>query len=139
MKPASPWTRIGSTSWAPLSYPDYLAALAVSACHVYLTYPFVLSWSALEAMAAGCLVVGSDTEPVREVVARHKRLSDGFFRSRGLAARVADVLASRHDLGHMRALARETMLARYDRNRICLPAQRRLARRVLDGDYDVPL
>jgi glycosyltransferase involved in cell wall biosynthesis len=123
-----------------LSYPDYLAALAVSACHVYLTYPFVLSWSALEAMAAGCLVVGSDTEPVREVVAHgiNGFLTD-FFDHEALAARVADVLANRHDLGHMRALARETMLARYDRNRICLPAQRRLARRVLDGEYDVPL
>jgi hypothetical protein len=47
-----------------LSYAAYLRVLQVSACHVYLTYPFVLSWSCLEAMRAGCLVIGSATPPV---------------------------------------------------------------------------
>ncbi|KHK03334.1 glycosyltransferase [Desulfovibrio sp. TomC] len=124
----------------PLPYPDYLAALAVSACHVYLTYPFVLSWSALEAMAAGCLLVGSDTEPVREVVAHgiNGFLTD-FFDHEALAAQVAEALANRHGLASMRALARETVLTRYDRNRICLPAHLQLAEQVLNGDFDVPI
>ncbi|MBB2485156.1 glycosyltransferase [Mitsuaria sp. WAJ17] len=54
-------------------YADYKRVLQVSAAHVYLTYPFVLSWSCLEAMATGCFVVGSDTAPVREVLVEGQR------------------------------------------------------------------
>lgn len=120
-----------------LPYPDYLKVLQASACHVYLTYPFVLSWSALEAMAAGCLLVGSDTEPVREVIADGQNgfLVD-FFDHQALAHRIADVLAHRHDLPHLRRAARQTVLERYDKARTCLPAHLRLAERVLAGGFD---
>ncbi|MDP9095449.1 MAG: glycosyltransferase, partial [Pseudomonadota bacterium] len=51
-----------------LPRPAYLDLLRVSALHLYLTVPFVLSWSCIEALAAGCLLLGSDVEPVREVI-----------------------------------------------------------------------
>jgi len=77
-------------------YEGYKRVLQVSAVHTYLTYPFVLSWSMLEAMATGCLVVGSDTAPVREV------LEDGIngqlvrpFDLRALADASLQGLASR--------------------------------------------
>ena len=49
-----------------LSRPDMVAVMRASDAHVYLTVPFVLSWSLLDAMATGCLIVASDTAPVRE-------------------------------------------------------------------------
>ena len=51
-----------------LPYGQYRDVVRASSLHLYLTVPFVLSWSMLECMAAGCLVLGSDTEPVREVI-----------------------------------------------------------------------
>ncbi len=49
-------------------YDQFIRVLQVSAVHIYLTYPFVLSWSMMESMATGCLLIGSDTPPVREVL-----------------------------------------------------------------------
>ena len=96
----------------------------VCACHVYLTYPFVLSWSLLEAMACGAVVIGSDTSPVAEVI------SDGvngllvdFFSHEALAERVAEVLA---DPAAYRALAlegRRTVQQHFDLHGVCLPRQ----------------
>ncbi|WP_110947773.1 glycosyltransferase family 4 protein [Pseudomonas bohemica] len=89
-----------------ISYADYKTVLAVSSCHVYLTYPFVLSWSLLEAMAAGCLIVGSNTPPVREVV------QDGvngilvdFFDTDEISRKIIKVLASSTEFDNLRARA----------------------------------
>jgi glycosyltransferase involved in cell wall biosynthesis len=97
--------------------------MQVSAVHVYLTYPFVLSWSLLEAMSIGCLIVGSDTAPLREVVedGRNGLLVD-FFDHEALARKVADALARRDELAPLRAAARETVVSRYDLQAQCLPA-----------------
>lgn len=74
-------------------YDTYRKVLQVSAVHVYLTYPFVLSWSLLEAMASGCLIVGSDTAPVREVITHGENgLLIDFFNRQMLADRVLQVL-----------------------------------------------
>ena len=92
-------------------YEVYRKVLQVSAVHVYLTYPFVLSWSLLEAMASGCRIVASDTAPVREVIrdGENGELTD-FFDAAALAQKVGAALET--DGGGLRRAARETA-ARY--------------------------
>jgi glycosyltransferase involved in cell wall biosynthesis len=106
---------------------DFLDALAISKTHVALTYPFVLSWSVIEAMAAGCAIVGSDTAPIREVIedGRNGRLVD-FFDTQAMAATIAEVLAGGERVARMRERARADALARFDLASVCLPALIRL-------------
>jgi glycosyltransferase involved in cell wall biosynthesis len=105
-----------------LPYRDYLRALQISSAHVYLTYPFVLSWSVIEAMSVGCVVIASDTAPVREVIEDNRNgLLVPFFDVTALADRVVDVLAHRDRYATLRIAARLTVLDRYDLERTCLP------------------
>jgi glycosyltransferase involved in cell wall biosynthesis len=105
-----------------LPYPQFLAALQVSRVHVYLTYPFVLSWSLLEAMACECLVVGSDTPPVSEVVSHERNgLLVPFFSPMELAQNVIAAASQPAKYRHLRIAARKTVLDRFDLKRICLP------------------
>jgi glycosyltransferase involved in cell wall biosynthesis len=106
------------------SYKDYLTILQISAVHVYLTYPFVLSWSLVEALAAGCTIVASGTPPVRETIedGRNGWLFD-FFDTHGLADRVVEALRSRGALARLREQARRTALKCYDLRGVCLPRQ----------------
>ncbi len=106
----------------PLPYAQYLQVLQISTCHVYLTYPFVLSWSCLESMSAGNVVVASDTAPVREVIEDGRNgLLTGFFDAPAMAARVADVLAAPGDYAAQAVAARATVASRYDLKSVCLP------------------
>ncbi len=109
-----------------IPYRDYLSLLSVSSVHLYLTYPFVLSWSLLEAMASGAFVIGSATPPVEEVVedGRNGWLVD-FFDAQAIAARVAEGLATRDTVDALRVAARETVVSRYAL-RDCLAKQRAL-------------
>lgn len=97
--------------------------MQVSAVYTYLTYPFVLSWSLMEAMSCGCLIVASKTAPVEEVIehGRNGLLVD-FFDPQTLASTVADALARRAELQHLRDAARQTILDRYDLQQHCMPA-----------------
>jgi glycosyltransferase involved in cell wall biosynthesis len=105
-----------------LSYADYLRVLQVSSAHVYLTYPFVLSWSLIEALSAGCLVIGSDTAPVREVIDGRNGILVPFFDVEALVGRVVEALAHQQRFTELRAQARRTVLERFDLKRLCLPA-----------------
>lgn len=97
--------------------------MQVAAVYTYLTYPFVLSWSLMEAMSTGCLIVASKTAPVEEVISHgHNGLLTDFFDPQALAATVADALARRAELQHLRDAARQTIIDRYDLRSRCMPA-----------------
>jgi glycosyltransferase involved in cell wall biosynthesis len=106
-----------------IPFNQYLKVLQISRLHVYLTYPFVLSWSMMEAMSAGCLVLASATPPVQEV------LSDGengllfpFMSHEALAERAIEALAAPDQYAALRANARKTMVDKYDFEKVSLPA-----------------
>ena len=106
-----------------LAYAHFLPLLRLSACHVYLTYPFVLSWSLLEAMSCACPVVGSATAPVQEVIHDgHNGLLVDFFSPLALAEAMADLLRSPERAAALGLAARETMLRDYSLD-ACLPRQ----------------
>jgi glycosyltransferase involved in cell wall biosynthesis len=108
-------------------YPVFLKILQVSRVHVYLTYPFVLSWSMLEAMASGCLLVASRTAPVEEVIRDGENgLLVDFFNPAEVAGRVVAALADRAAFAALRENARRTIVENYDLRTICLPQQLRM-------------
>ena len=97
-------------------YNVFRNVLRVSAVHVYLTYPFVLSWSVLEAMAAGCLVVASRTAPVEEVLRDGENgLLTDFFDKHALAGRVIKALETPESFTGLRRQAVADISAKYSR------------------------
>jgi len=120
--PDADWARVHFLGNVP--YQHFIPLLQLSTVHVYLTYPFVLSWSLLEAMSAGCAIVASDTAPLREAITHDEtgRLVH-FFDVAGLASEICALLddpAARQRLG---ANARAFAQAHYDLKRVCLPRQ----------------
>jgi len=108
-------------------YSTFVKVLQISRVHVYLTYPFVLSWSMLEAMSAGCLVIGSRTPPVEEVMHNcGNGILVDFFSSEEVGDRVVEALEDRRAHNSIRQNARQTIVDEYDLRTICLPAYLRL-------------
>jgi glycosyltransferase involved in cell wall biosynthesis len=115
------WSRVHFLGKLP--YASYRTVLQVSSLHIYLTYPFVLSWSMLEAMAVGVPVLGSDTGPVREVISDGENgFLTGFFDTAALADRALDLIARRDAIAAVGLRGRETVLRHYDFESVGLPA-----------------
>ncbi|MEZ5100609.1 MAG: glycosyltransferase [Thermoleophilia bacterium] len=95
--------------------PDALARiLSLGDLHVYLTVPFVLSWSMIDALACGAIVLGSDTAPVREVIRHNENgLLRDFFDVDGLTATALEVLEAPEDYADVREAAVRTVRERY--------------------------
>jgi glycosyltransferase involved in cell wall biosynthesis len=108
-------------------YIDYLRVLQISTAHVYLTYPFVLSWSMLEAMAAGCLIIGSRTPPVEEVIKHGQNgLLVDFFSPSELVKTICSAVRRKDRHQNLREEARKTVVDKYNFERVCLPKHLKL-------------
>jgi glycosyltransferase involved in cell wall biosynthesis len=118
-----------------IPYAAFVKVLQISRAHVYLTYPFVLSWSMLEAMAAGCLLVASRTSPVEEVIHHGGNgLLVDFFSPEQIADRVVESLEDPQAFASLRRNARQTIIDRYDLQSICLPAHLRMLNMLVPAD-----
>jgi len=105
-----------------LPYETYLSVLQISSAHIYLTYPFVLSWSFLEAMSAGCAMIGSATAPVQEVIRDGENgLLVDFFSTHEIAEAVDRALVDKKAMSAMRENARATVVENYDLKTRILP------------------
>lgn len=114
------WDRLHFLGQVP--YGDYQKLIQLSRCHVYMTMPFVLSWSLLEAMSMQATIVGSDVPPVREAMTHGETgLLVDFFDPDALAAQVIEVLSRPEDFKHLGVAARAHVVKEYDFLTRCLP------------------
>jgi glycosyltransferase involved in cell wall biosynthesis len=110
----------------------FIKVIQISACHVYLTYPFVLSRSCVEAMSMGALVVGSKTAPVEEFIEHGKNgLLVDFFNYDEIANTIIDCLKNPKKYEALRIAARKGVIKKYDLKSVCLPRQIQLLESVL--------
>ena len=130
--PDADWARVHFVGHVP--YQHFIPMLQLSTVHVYLTYPFVLSWSLLESMSAGCAIVASDTAPLREAIVPDVtgRLVN-FFDHRALAQSIADLAADAASRERLGAAAREYAIAHVDLRSVCLPRQLEWVQRLADA------
>lgn len=116
------WARVHFLGNVP--YASYVRLIQLSTVHVYLTYPFVLSWSLLEAMSAGCAIVASDTPPLHEAIRQGEtgRLVD-FFDSAKLGEEICRLLDDPRERERLGKNARRYAMDHFDLKSICLPRQ----------------
>ena len=116
------WGRVHFLGHIP--YQHFIPLLQISTVHIYLTYPFVLSWSLIEAMSVGCAIVASDTQPLREAI-RHDETGRlvNFFDLPKLTDQVCALLDNPEARERLGLNARAFAQANYDLQSICLPRQ----------------
>lgn len=132
------WDRVHFIGRVP--YVNFCEVIQLSRCHIYLTAPFVLSWSMLEAMAMEAVVVASDVAPVREVMTHGETgLLTDFFDPGALARTVAEVLERPADYAHLGSAARAHIVANYDFKSLCLPEHIRRMNSLLPQDRQIAL
>ena len=115
------WSRIHMLGKIP--HNQLIKCFQISSVHVYLSYPFVVSWSLLEAMSCGALIVGSATKPVEELIIHGKNgLTIPFFDVERLACTIIKVLEEPSKFKPLRDAARRTIVKDYER-RDCIKRQ----------------
>ena len=115
-----------------VDHKSLISLYQISSVHVYLTYPFVLSWSLLEAMSCECLVVGSNTEPVKEVITdKSNGLLVDFFNQKEISNTINNILENPKKYEKLKKAARSTIIKKYDLNSVCLPNQIDLVEKLL--------
>ena len=107
-----------------IPYQQFIPILQLSSLHVYLTYPFVLSWSLLEAMSVGCAIVASNTSPVVEAIEHNEtgKLID-FFDPISIAENIIELLNDGQQCARLGTNARNFAVKNYDLQKVCLPQQ----------------
>jgi len=114
------WDRVHFLGRVP--YEGLCNIIRIGRCHLYMSMPFVLSWSMLEAMSMEATVIGSDVAPTREVIEHGKNgLLVDYFNSEALADQIIDVLANREAYAHIGPAARAHVIKEYDFTTVCLP------------------
>ena len=131
--------RMSKEQWArvhfvgSVNYENFVKILQLSSCHVYLTYPFVLSWSLLEAMSIGCPIVASDTKPVHEAIDHEKTgLLTDFFDHKALVQSCVRILEDKILAATLGDNARAFAVKTYDLKTVCLPKQLEWIRGISD-------
>ncbi|MBM2575316.1 glycosyltransferase family 4 protein [Jannaschia sp. Os4] len=132
------WDRVHFVGQVP--YADYQRIVQVSRCHVYLTMPFVLSWSLLETMAMEATVVASDVAPVREAVTHGETgLLVDFHDHMALARQVVEVLERPAAFAHLGPAARAHVVEHYDFETVCLPRHLEEINALVPPERRIPL
>lgn len=121
-------------------FEDYKKIIQVSSCHIYLTMPFVLSWSFLESMSMQSTIVASDVAPVREAITHGETgLLVDFFDSKAMAAQVFDLLQNPKNYAHIGPNARKHVVETYDFLTVCLPEHLRQINALVPADKQIAL